>query len=586
MASSLRKINRTFYDTNFLQKYNQLSSIYSNYLPNDIREVFKWVNFIAANVPAVQSALSKMSCVAITSFNYTSQDLTELDEDDETSWKSVLENDLKIMEELKEIAYNFLLYANQFISVNFPIDRTFICTECSSHYRKNQLENREIIPIAKKNKNNQDELFFKCHCDKCKTKTLMTVKDRTVIDYTKVKIIKWPVNSIDLYEDDITGVKTFYYTPDTANKELIKKGNKDKIFYLPINIILAAITDGKVKFNEESIIHIRAKKFNGVNTAWGMPTLTSAIPDMISLMLLRKVNEKIYSDMMLPLRGLVPRMNNVDGNPIYNYISAPDLEGKVNKIINSWKKDPTGIKFFPIPLEPMNLFGEGKSLNLSGEIDAFTTMIIQSLGIPPEFIKGGLSWGGSGPSLRMLQNQLLELSTSLETVAEFVVKKIRAYSNKKAIRVKLIPLKLIDDSNDKANMLNLFQSGKVSSHTALDFFNISYRDEQKRLLEEQKDEFRRNQEMQQWQQEIATSLADKIRQESMMENSSTNNLNQTAILQEADSYAEQMASLDYGTKKSKLDELSKSNPVLYAVVKWRLEFMDQKRTTEAKHQQQ
>ena len=51
-------------------------------------------------------------------------------------------------------------------------------------------------------------------------------------------------------------------------------------------------------------------------------------------------------------------------------------------------------------------------------------MIIQSLGIPPEFIKGGLSWGGSGPSLRMLQNQLLELSTSLETVTEFIVKKI------------------------------------------------------------------------------------------------------------------------------------------------------------------
>jgi len=584
MGNSLIKANRSLYDVQFLQRYNQLSSTYNNLLPNDIKEVFKWVNFIVANVSAAQAALSKMSCVTITGFNYTSKNMSELNSDDENSWKDILEDDLKLMEELKEIAYNFLLYGNQFISINFPIDRTLVCTECNTHYKKPQIENREVIPTLN-NVNGKNELLFTCYCDKCKSKKPMLIKDRIILDYTKTKIIKWPVNNIDLYEDEITGIKTFYYTPTYADKELIKKGNKDKIFHLPINIIVAALTDGKVKFNDDSIIHIRAKKFNGTNTSWGMPALASAIPDMISLLLLRKSNEKIYSDMMLPLRGLVPRMNNVDSNPVYNYISAPDLESKVNKIINSWKKDPTGIKFFPIPLEPMNLFGEGKGLNLSGEIDAYTTMIIQNLGIPPEFIKGGLSWGGSGPSLRMLQNQLLELSSSLESVARFIVKKISAYSNKESVKLKLIPLKLLDDNSDKANMVNLFQTGKVSSHTMLDFFNISYKEEQERLLEEQKDSFRRQQNMQQWQQDISTSLEEKIRQESMIENSSSNNLNQSAIINEADSYAQQFANLDYGTRKSKMDELSKSNPVLYAVVKWRMEFMEQKRVTEAKNQQ-
>jgi len=585
MTSAFNKINRTIYDTGFMQKYNQLSSIYNNYLPNDIKEVFKWVNFITANVPAVQSALSKMSAIVLTNFNYISENLSELNQDDETSWRVILEEKLRLKEELKEISYNFMLYGNQFISVNFPIDRTIICLKCGTHYRRKQLENVEVIPVVKKNKHNKDVLFFNSYCEKCNANMLMEIRDTRVINYSKTKIIKWPVNNIELYEDEITGIKTFYYTPNESDKELIKKGNKDKIFHLPTDIIIAALKGGKVKFNDDSIIHIRSKKFNGVNSSWGVPRLVSAIPDMISLMLLRKANEKIYSDMMLPLRGLVPRVNNVDSNPVYNYISAPDLESKIKKVIQSWKKDPTGIKFFPIPLEPMTLFGEGKSLNLSGEIDAYTTMIIQALGIPPEFVKGGLSWGGSGPSIRMLQNQLLELTAALESVANFIVAKVSAYSNKTPVKLKLIPLKLIDDTADKQNMLSLFQTGKVSTHTALDFFNVSYKEEQKRILEERKDEFRMEQEFNQWQQEISTSLADKIRQESMMENSSVNNLNQSAIIQEADSYAQQLINLDYGTKKSKLDELSKTNPVLYAVVKWRLEFMEQKQTTEIKNQQ-
>lgn len=581
---SFQKPQRLIYDKSFLTKNNALSSIYSSYLPNDIKEVFKWVNFIIANVPKVQSALDKYSSVAITSINYLSEDLTELGSDDANSWKNILEEKLRIKPIIKEIAYNYTLYGNHFVSVNFPMNRVFICPSCKKESSRFMIENQKITPkIDPKNKNS---FVINTVCPHCKQQVDMTFKDIPIKDLEKIKIIHWNVNSIELYEDNITGMKTFYYTPGGQEKDLIKKGNKDKIFNLPSDIITAALNNGKVKFNEDKIIHLPHKRLCGNDTGWGIPKLTSAIPDMISLLLLRKSNEKIYTDMMFPLRALVPRVNGVDQNSMYGFIDGSQMSRKIEATITRWKKDPTAIQFFPIPLEPVTVFGEGKQLNLSNEIEAYSDMILSALGIPREFISGGLAYNGSSVSLRILQNELLDLVNGLETIVNFIIDKISNFIHKKKIRIKLIPIKLIDDAQEKQLMLSLLQAGKVSGHTALNFFDIDYRQEQSRIEKEQKEDIRRQLEMQQYQQELSTSLEDKIKQESMMENSNIWNINQQAILQQADAMVQQISQLPYGEKKSKLDGLEKENPILYAVVKWRLEFQNQKASTEAKYQDQ
>lgn len=584
MTPSFTKPNRALYDTTFLKRYNALSSIYANYLPNDIKEVFKWINFITANVPKVQSAVDKLSSVAITSLVYLSPDLEELDVDDANSWKNILEVKLKIKSLLKELAFNFVLYGNVFISLNFPILRTIKCPHCSMEYNEQTFPDE--AKLTPKVLEENDKLTYEGVCPKCGANVNFEIYDRILKDISKLKIINWNLNYIDLYEDEVTGVKTFYYTPSPAEKELIKKGSKIKLFHTPLNIIKAVVKDGKVKFNEDKILHLRTKKFNATHTGWGIPKLTSAIADMISLLLLRKSNERIYTDMIFPLRALVPRVNGVDQGSVYGFVDGSKLKQNIAQAIAQWKKDPTSIQFFPIPVEPMNLFGEGKALNLSQEIEVYTNMILSALGIPNEFISGGLSYSGSAVSLRILQNEIIDLVTALEEAANFIVEKLASFLNKRKIMVKLVPVKLIDDTQEKQLTLSLLQMGKVSNHTALNLFGLDYRQEMNRIKEEQKEQIRMQLEIQHYQQEISTSLEDKIRQESMIENSNIWNINQQAILQQADAIVQQLMNLPYGAKKSKLDELEKENPVLYAVVKWRMEFLEQKQTTQAKYQQQ
>lgn len=583
MASSFTKPNRELYDKTFLTRNNALSSIYASYLPNDIKEVFKWINFIAANVTKVQSALDKLSSVAITSFVYSNKNEQEITAEDTGDWPEILENTLKIKTFLKEVAFNYELYGNVFVSINFPISRTIKCNVCKKEYTETTFpENIDLVPELSE----KDRIIYKGTCPNCGMTSNFTIHDLIIRDVTKLKIITWNINNIDLYEDEITGIKTFYYTPPSHVVTLIKRGNKNKLFHLPLDIIKAALKNGKVKFNEDKILHVRTKKFNATHTAWGIPKLTSAIADMMSLLLLRKSNERIYTDMIFPLRALSPRVNGVDDNSLYAFVDGSQMKTKIAQSIAAWKKDPASIQFFPLPVEPISMFGEGKALNLSNEIETYTSFILSAMGIPEEFISGGLAYNGSAVSLRILQNQLTENVNALQEILDFIVDKISGFLNKTPIKIKLVPIKMVDDAQEKQLVLSLLQANKVSQHTALNLFGLDYKEEMSRIQEEQKESIKQQLEIQNYQQEQATSLEDKIRQESMMENSNVWNLNQQAILQQADTMVQQISQLPYGMRKSKLDEIEKDNPVLYAVVKWRLEFQAQKANTDAKYQAQ
>ena len=583
MASSYTKPNRSLYDRTFLQKYNALSSIYNAYLPNDIKEVFKWANFIVSNVPKVQAAIDKYSSVAITSLIYLDNKSNELTVEDAEGWPDLLERTLKIKTTLKEQAFNLTLYGNVFVSVNFPILRSIKCSNCGQTFVENTFpDDTTLTPDIDTDKK---KVYFKGTCPHCNMSSTFSLKDQLLKDTSKIKIITWNVNNIELYEDEITGIKTFYYTPSPSDVELIKQGNKTKLFHTPLDIIKASLTNSKVKFSEDKIRHVRSRKLNAIETGWGIPKIASAIADMMLLLLLKKSNEKIYTDMIFPFRAVVPRVNGVDQNSMYGFIDGNNMKQKLATTIQNWKKDPTSIQFFPIPVEPITMFGEGKGLNLTGEVESYSNMILSALGIPNEFISGGLAYSGSAVSLRILQNELMETVTALEEICNFVIEKVASFAHKETVRIKLMPMKLIDDASEKQLIMGLLQAGKISGHTAMNIFGIDYRQEQERLLEEQKSDIRKQMEIQTFQQELSTSLEDKIKQESMIENSNIWNINQQAILQQADEMVQQISQMPYGAKKSKLDSIEKENPILYAVVKWRLEFQNQKAQTEAKYQQ-
>ena len=592
------------YDRRFMGKYNNLSSVYADILPNDIKEVIQWSEFIVANVPVVASALDKMSSVAITALQYMTSDLSEMSTSDAQSWKSILEENMNIEEKLQETGFNYLLNGNVFISVFFPVHRTVTCMKCkeslsqeafsSSSNLKPEMEDI-LMPTngkrdGKKEKSNkthkkQKVLVFKGACPKCASRSIFTIKDIKVNNMDGVNIVTWPVNSINFVSDQITGRSTYYYRMPNATRKMITEGFLDMIFHQPLDMIQAAVQNTTVRFDQGKVLHLKRKKMAGTNTGWGMPILTSSIPEMISLLLLRKSQERILSDMIFPLRGLSPRATGSDGNAVYNFMSGSDLSKKVENMLNQHKNNPTSIKFFPIPLDAVNAFGEGKSLNLTEEIDQISTMIMTSIGVPIEFVKGGLGYTAAGASIRVLENQLMGLTNSMEKVANFVAKQIAVYSDKKPVHIKITPFRIIDDLAEKQILMQLYQGQKISDHTMASMFKLDAKTESNRIEEEMKEGIRARALIEEFQRSMAQNLEEKAKTEAMLSSSSTEQVNQQAIMQEADEMAAKLSQLESGQRRSEMDRLQKENWLLYVATKERMEFNANKDATLAANEQ-
>jgi hypothetical protein len=314
-----------------------------------------------------------------------------------------------------------------------------------------------------------------------------------------------------------------------------------------------------------------------------MPALTSAIPAFLTLMILRKANEKIASDYMVPLRTIFPQQTQSGAGELYNFMGGSDFVHKMNSMLNKWKIDPSAVQVTPFPVGTETILGDGKMLSLNAEIDQLESNIANSLGIPIEFIKGGLSYTAQGSSLRLLENQLARLSSNLEDVLDFVVDKISSILDKDKIKISLVPFKVIDDLAEKSAIIQLAMSGpnKISAGTLFELFNLDSVTEHKRIENEQKQDVKQQLEIQNYQQEIASSIEERAKSAAQMSNNSFSNINQQALMQEAQQYVEQLIQMDDGARKSQLDEMSKTNYVMYSTVKSLLEMQQGKQMYQA-----
>jgi len=575
------------------------------------------MEFIVNNNPIAAAGIKKMSETPVTTFKYLAAgDQNEASSSVDDSWKSILEDSLNLKSKLLSISYNTLLYGNCFVSVYSPIVRLLRCNECGE---TKQLTHAEKLKVGLKNKNDnpaitygsfssnassRDEAVanahdvtkkykgssgkkinvkFTCKCNSCNRITEHSVRDIKFKSKEDINIITWNPNLIKIKSNPISGKNQYYYQiPDDIIKGV--RGNDEfMLSSMPIGMIEAALQKKIFKFADGHIYHSKRETINGISSAWGMPALMSAIPPFLTLMVLRKANEKIASDYMVPLRVIFPAQTQSGAGEMYNFMGGTDFVSKINSILEKWKIDPSGVQTAPFQLGVETILGDGKLLTLNQEIDQLESNIANSLGIPIEFIKGGLSYTAQGSSLRLLENQLARLSANLEDVIQFIIGRVSIAIDKEPIKVKMVPFKIIDDLQEKAAVIQLASSGQgmISNSTLLEMFNIDSGTEKKREMQDQKDAVKAQLELSRYQQEVSTSIEERAKAEEQMNTSSFQTLNQQALITEAQQYAEQLSQMDEGSRRSKLDEMAKTNYIMYGVVKAMLEMQQNKQAYQA-----
>jgi hypothetical protein len=545
---------------------NPMFDFLTGFVPRRLRDLFVWMEYLYYNSAQIFAALKKFSEYPITDISYDTQSRNL-----EDRGKHLLEKTLRVKNTLILAGRDRWIYGNAFVSVYQPFARFLKCPICG------KLTNIEHVNYRFRFK----QVAFEYTCKKCKKMVKGKVIDRKLTDPNRINIIRWDPKQMDIDFNPMTGESVYYYSIPPDMRDKIRKGNKHLINTMPLAFLKAARDNKMFKFNKGYVYHMKVEAPAGIDQQWGFPPLTSAIKLFFYAAVLRKANEAIALDHLVPFRILFPRQSSANADPIQT-IALSTMFEEVKTGIRRWRRDPLNIMHSPVAVDTAQIGGDGRALLTLGEVKEAEDGIIAAMGIPREFIYGGLSFTGSAITLRMLENQLLTYTSELNELLQWVCDRSMKILGWGQMNVELVEFKLIDDVQQKQLMLQLNQGGQqlISNTTVAELNDFDLKKERDRRLQEQLDEVRFQQEMNLKVQKLQQSLAQQVQQQAMMGQGLQ--YDQQKVISDADNIVQQLMGVDPGTRRSQLHALQVEDFVMYSVVIQRLEQMQTSQAQEAK----
>lgn len=544
--------------TRGLQHPNPLFDFLTTFVPRRLKTLFQYCEYLYYNSPQIFAALNKFAIYPVTEFVYeTDNDVLK------RNYKNLFESVLNLKSMLIRTGIDRHVYGNSFTSIFFPFQRFLRCSVCNTPH------NIQHVRYQFKIKG----LQFRMTCPHCKNRAIAKVEDKKVKLASGINIIRWDPKQMDVETNPITGQSEYYYEIPHNIRERVQRGDTTLVSTMPMPF-LETIAEKKIfKFAPRQIYHMKADAPAGIDNSWGFPPLTSTIKQFFYVAVLRKANEAISMEHIVPFRVLHPQQISGNADPVVT-ISMANWVNETKMNLKAWRRDPLHLMFSPVALGVTTLGGQGRALMVTGEIKEAEENIIAAMGIPREFLYGGLSATGSGVTLRMLENQLLNYTTELVQLAQWVADRCGRYLDWGSIKVRLQPFKLIDDVQQKMAILsaNAQTGGRLISNTTMaSLFDLDIDAQRKMRLQEEVDEFKHQHEMERILTKLQTDLAQQAEAAAQATGNQTPVGNQLQIIAQADATVQQLLSMDEGTRRSYLASLQAEDYVMYAVVIQRLE---------------
>lgn len=168
-------------------------------------------------------------------------------------------------------------------------------------------------------------------------------------------------------------------------------------------------------------------------------------------------------------------------------INLTQWRDKIEQELIRWRLDNNYIPLLPIPVGQQTLGGEGKALMLAQEYRVWSEQVIAGMGVPIEFVYGGMQYSGSNVSMRILENHFLDQKTQRkQLITDFLMPNIGAFMGWEVVPCHYKPFKMADDLQRSAFHLQLNQAGKMSDRTLLEDVDRDHSTEMNQIREEQK----------------------------------------------------------------------------------------------------
>lgn len=447
---------------------NSFFDLAQQYMPPTIKELFRWCTFYYYNSPLIGASITKISRYPIT-------DLIIEDEKESVRdlWDKIINKELGMKERLMEINLDFHVYGNAFVSMHLPFTRFLECPSCK---QKTTIQQADWSF-------NASGYQFNMNCKPCGQSVVAKVHDVPYKDRKGIRLIRWNPENIHIKYNEYTGKRMYMYSIPYKLKNAIQRGDKDIVEDIPMVVIDALRTRRMIRFNNDNFKHLKRPTLAEQDQGWGKPLIIHVLKDMYYLYTLRRAQEAIALEHVVPFDIIYP-MPNAQQDP-YIHTDLANWKGQIEGLIRRHRRDPNFKGVIPIPVGFGRLGGDGKAMLLSPELNYLNQTIVGGMGIPQEFLFGGLNFTGSSISLRTLENDFIQNRSQMIDLVNWVKDKVRLWLTLPNVdEIHFSDFRMADDIQKNQQAIGLNAQNKLSDQTMLTELGYNYDQEVKKMIEE------------------------------------------------------------------------------------------------------
>ena len=438
------------------------------YLPTTVKTLFRWCRYYFLTNPLINATVFKLSEYPVTDIIVT-HDSTEV----KKLWTDYFQDHLRYRGFQIECGLDYHTYGNAMIGMGFPFKKYLFCGGCEFREQANKIRPYWVFT----------NYAFRLTCPKCGHVGDAKTQDFYFRNASGIKTIRWNPEDIEITYNDLSGEYTYFYTIPAVLRNDVIVGRKEIVEGIPQVFIQALKEQKGIIFSKENFFHLRRPTLATQDRGWGIPLLLPVLKDTFYLQLMKKANEAILLEHIVPLRVLFPQAGSGTSDP-YTTINLVDWRDHVAQEIARWRYDANYIPILPLPIGQETIGGDGKALLLGQEIQQWSEQIMVGMGVPREFLMGGMSYAGTNVSMRMLENAFIGYLIRQRSLMRFVMKQVASFMDWPEVKLDFKPFKMADDIQRKAYEFQLNQAQKISDTTLLASSDYSQEEENAIMIKE------------------------------------------------------------------------------------------------------
>lgn len=450
-------------------------------IPRNLRDCMNWAEFIWMNCGPYARACQRIGRYFITELQVRG---TEAEEAKEI--REMHENEFKTRQMLARASDNFMCYGNFFCYMNMPFKRHLRC-QCGM-----------VVPFTVAHDNGlyawRDYTFFKAgkKCPNCGTKhghLPWEVQDEYSTDASDMRVQFLNIHEVEIGYSVSRGRKEIHWNIPGHLKSDIDKGVVMALEDTQWEVIQAVKeNEGKFTFDSEMVFHASDYVPDGIYTGgWGIPRVIQNFRLAHQYQTLHRLDQAICDDYIAGMRVISPEGSGggvAGGSDPVLSIGGARFRSVVEGMVEDHRRDPASWHVSGFPLKYQLFGGEGTNLVPKDLKEAVLSEWLDALGFPSQLWHGDITVQAAPMALRLFENMWPELVAMFNNLLEWQANFSVSYLGQPEHTISLTPVRFADDIERKQIMLQLMAGNQVSPQTALRGFGIKDPEEELRLVME------------------------------------------------------------------------------------------------------